>query len=308
MTQARPADRPVPSQPPGAPEPATSPSRSSLQTERRERVEAAPIRTRRRLPFVLGFYRSAVGKKWVMAITGVLLMLFVLAHMIGNLKLFISKEEMNLYGEALRDLGGHLVPRTTLLWLMRLGLIAAFALHIHSAYSLTIVNRRARPDRYQSTRDYVAASFASRTMRWTGVIVGLFVLYHLADLTWGSANPDFVRGDPYNNLVHSLERTPVAIVYIAANIALAIHLAHGAWSLFQSLGINNPRYNASRWWFARGFAALILVGNLTFPVAVQLGWVDVACPDDEPTAPCNEESGLEALPATVPALDAAGVA
>jgi succinate dehydrogenase / fumarate reductase cytochrome b subunit len=265
-----------------------------MQTERRERVEASPIRTRRRLPFVLGFYRSAVGKKWVMAVTGIVLMVFVLAHMIGNLKLFISKEEMNLYGEALRDLGGHLVPRTTLLWLMRLGLIAAFAFHIHAAYSLTVINRRARPDRYQSTRDYVAASFASRTMRWTGVIVGLFVLYHLLDLTWGAANPEFVRGDPYNNLVYSLERTPVAIVYIAANVALAIHLAHGAWSLFQSLGINNPRYNASRWWFARGFAALILVGNLTFPVAVQLGWVEVACPDDEPTAPCDEESGLEA--------------
>lgn len=253
----------------------------------------APVRrVRRQGPAILRFYSTAVGKKWVMAITGVALLGFVLAHMVGNLKLFLSKEEMNLYGEALRNLGGHLVPRTSLLWLLRIGLIAAFVLHIHAAATLTIANRQARPQRYQSKRDYVAADFASRTMRWTGVIVGLFVLFHLADLTWGSANPDFVRGDPYNNLVASFERVPVAIVYIVANVALAFHLYHGAWSMFQSMGINNPKYNALRRTFAQAFAGLILVGNLSFPVAVQLGLVDQACPNDDPVAACREESGL----------------
>ena len=106
-----------------------------------------------------------------------------------------------------------------------------------------MLNRQARPVRYQAPRDYVAADFASRTMRWTGVIIALFVIFHLLDLTWGPANPDFVRGDPYNNLVYSLERVPVAIVYILANIALAFHLYHGAWCMFQSLGMNNPRFN-----------------------------------------------------------------
>ena len=138
-------------------------------------------------------------------------MAFVLVHLIGNIKLFLSKEEINLYGEALRDMPGHLLPRTWLLWGVRIGLIAAFVFHIHSAYGLTMINHKARPGEYQSKRDYVAADFASRTMRWTGIIVVLFIIFHLTDLTWGPANPEFVRGDPYNNLVYSLQRPVVAI-------------------------------------------------------------------------------------------------
>jgi succinate dehydrogenase / fumarate reductase cytochrome b subunit len=257
------------------------------------RREAAPIRRPRRGgPPIVAFYRSAVGKKWVMAITGVALMGFVLFHLIGNLKLFLSKEELNLYGEALRDIPGHLLPRTVLLWTFRIGLIAAFVLHIHAAAALTVLNRRARPDTYKSPRDYIAADFASRTMRWTGVIVALYVLFHLMDLTWGNANPEFVRGDPYNNLVYSMERVPVAIVYVVATIALAIHLYHGSWSLFQSLGLNNPRYNAARRTFAQLFAGIILVGNLSFPIAVQLGFVETACPHTDPVAECEEDSGV----------------
>ena len=116
------------------------------------------------------------------------------------------------------------------------------------------MNHRARPIKYQSSRDYIAVSFASRTMRWTGIIIGLYLLFHLADLTWGFANPDFVRGAAYDNLVASFERWPVAIIYIAANIALGIHLFHGGWSMFQSLGLNSPRYNGARRVFAAGFA------------------------------------------------------
>jgi len=249
-------------------------------------------RVRRQGPAILRFYSTAVGKKWVMAVTGVGLMLYVLVHMIGNLKLFLSKEEMNLYGEALRDLGGNLVPRTSILWLLRVGLGAIFVLHILAAAQLTIANRRARPAAYQSKRDYVATDYAARTMRWTGVIVALFVLFHLSDLTWGNANPNFVRGDPYNNLVGSFERVPVAIVYVVANLALALHLYHGAWSIFQSMGINNPRYNRMRRGVAVAFTGVVLAGNLTFPIAVQLGLVDQACPGSDPIAECDEESGL----------------
>jgi succinate dehydrogenase / fumarate reductase cytochrome b subunit len=253
----------------------------------------APVQPpRRKGPLLVRFYSSAVGKKWVMAVTGLGLMGFVLVHLIGNLKLYLSKEELNLYGEALRDIPGHLLPRTVLLWGLRIGLIVAFVLHIHAAYSLTRMNRRARPQRYQSKRDYVAADFASRTMRWTGVIVLLYIIFHLADLTWGSANPEFVRGDPYNNLIYSMERVPVAIIYMVATIALCIHLTHGAWSLFQSLGINNPRYNNALHKGALGFMGIILIGNLSFPIAVQLDLVNVACPGDDPVAECNEESGL----------------
>ena len=251
--------------------------------------EPAPIRRRPPGgPLPVRFYRSAIGKKWVMAVTGLILMSFVLVHLIGNIKLFLSKQEINLYGEALRDMPGHLLPHTWLLWGFRIGLIVSFVLHIHSAYGLTVINRRARPQRYASKRDYVAADFASRTMRWTGIIVLLFLLFHLADLTWGQANSEFVRGDPYNNLVYSLQRPVVAIFYALAMIALGFHLYHGAWSMFQSMGINNPRINAARRPFAIAFAAFIMIGNLSFPIAVQAHWVDLKCPHTEPTTePCK---------------------
>jgi succinate dehydrogenase / fumarate reductase cytochrome b subunit len=225
----------------------------------------------RRRFWPLEFYRSAVGKKWVMALTGIALLGFVFFHMLGNFKAYLGPVHMDEYGEWLRELLVPFLPRTVALWILRIGLIVAFALHIHAAYELTRMNHRSRNMKYQSQRDYVAANFASRTMRWTGIIVGLFIIFHLADLTWGFANPDFVRGEPYENLVASLERVPVAILYFVANIALGIHIFHGAWSMFQSLGLNNPRFNKWRLWFARGFAALIVIGNCSFPIMVQAG-------------------------------------
>jgi len=257
------------------------------------RAGVAPIRARpTRGPAIVRFYRSAVGKKWVMAVTGIVLMGFVLAHMIGNLKLYLSKEEINLYGEALRNMPGALLPRTVLLWTLRIGLILAFVFHIHSAAGLTLINRRARPpaDRYQSKRDYVAADYASRTMRWTGIIILAFLIFHLMDLTWGNANSQFVRGDPYNNLVLSFRRVPVAIAYSFAMVALAFHLYHGTWSMFQSMGLTNPRYNSLRRRFAQGFALVILVGNLSFPIAVQLHAVKPECPHTIPTTEACPDS------------------
>jgi succinate dehydrogenase / fumarate reductase cytochrome b subunit len=223
--------------------------------------------------WLLDFYASGVGKKYVMAITGIILMGYVLAHMVGNLKLYLGPEAINTYGEWLRELGEPAFPRTVLLWLMRTALIAAFVFHIHAAYSLTLMNRAARPVGYASRRDYVAANFASRTMRWTGVIVLLFVVFHLMDLTWGNANPDFVKGDVYANMVASFQRVPVAIIYVIANLALGLHLYHGTWSLFQSMGWNNRRFNHWRRYFAVAFALLITVGNVTFPIAVVTGIV-----------------------------------
>ncbi len=234
---------------------------------------AGAPRAKRKAPFPVEFYRSALGKKYVMALTGIMLMGFVFAHMIGNLKMYLGAEEFNHYGEFLRELLVPILPRTVTLWLMRLGLIGAFALHIHSAYSLTRMNRAARSVAYQSPRDYVAANFASRTMRWTGIIVGLFLVWHLFDLTLTGTGYHYVRGMPYQNVDNSFSRIWVAAIYVVANIALGIHLFHGAWSLFQSMGWNNPRFNAARRNFAAGFAALIVIGNVSFPIAVTLGIV-----------------------------------
>jgi len=236
------------------------------------RTDAAPPGPRR-AAWAVDLYRSAVGKKYVMAITGIVLMLYVLAHMLGNLKIYLGPAALNEYAEFLRDMGEPVAPRSVVLWILRIGLIAAFVLHIHAAYALTVMNRRARPVAYQSQRDYVAANFAARTMRWTGVIVGLFVLYHLADLTWGFANPAFIRGDVYHNVVASFQRWPVSLLYILANLALGLHLYHGSWSLFQSLGINNPRFNHWRRYFAVAFALIITLGNITFPAMVLAGIV-----------------------------------
>jgi succinate dehydrogenase / fumarate reductase cytochrome b subunit len=215
-------------------------------------------------------YSTAVGKKYVMAISGIVLMLFVLAHMVGNLKLYFGATALDNYSHWLRDVGEPALPRQALLWLVRIVLLGAVAAHVTAAYQLTMINRRARPEAYRSKRDYVAADFASRTMRWTGIIVVLFVIFHLLDLTWGPANPDFVAGDPYHNVITSFERVPVALVYVIANLALGVHLYHGAWSLFQSMGWVRPW----RRQFATVFAAVIVVGNVSMPLAVVLGVVN----------------------------------
>lgn len=233
----------------------------------------------RRLPWPVEFYRSAVGKKWVMAITGLGLLLFVIAHAVGNLKIFFPDvggvPEIDLYAHALRELFFPLMPEHIVLWILRTGLIVAFIFHIHAAYALTIMNRRARPTDYSGPRTYLAANYASRTMRWSGTIFALFLIFHLADLTWGiqPAAPDvWERGQVFNNFIATFSRPGVAMFYVLANLTLGIHIFHGAWSMFQSLGINNPRYNAWRRYIAWGLAGSITIANVSMPIAVMLGF------------------------------------
>src|SRR3954470_18119428 len=214
-------------------------------------------------------YSTYVGKKYAMAISGMVLMAFVLLHMVGNLKLYFGASSLDRSSHWLRTVGEPALPEQWLLFGVRAVLLVALVVHVHAAYALTKVNRQARPDTYRSKRDYVAADFASRTMRWTGVIVLLFVIFHLLDLTWGPANPDFVKGDPYHNVITSFQRIPVALVYVIANVALGVHLYHGAWSMFQSMGWTRPRRRE----FAVVFAGLIVLGNISFPLAVVFGVV-----------------------------------
>ncbi len=256
-----------------------------------------PIRDRKKpLPFPMNIWQSAVGRKWIMAITGAGLISFVIAHMVGNFHVFESPSETHEYAETLRELGGGIIPRTWLLWVLRFGLIAMFGLHIAAAYTTKEISRRASDGAnfidgqksYPGGRDYIAADYASRTMRWTGPIILLYLIFHLADLTWGwLPHTDYVRGDPYHNLATSLSNVPVAILYIVANTALAIHVFHGAWSLFQSLGLNNPKYNSARRGLAMGLAGVILIGNLTFPILTQAGVIDDA------NNPCGEITDVE---------------
>jgi succinate dehydrogenase / fumarate reductase cytochrome b subunit len=242
-----------------------------------------PIRpSRKRLPFPLNLYQTAVGKKWAMAVTGIILLGFVLFHMFGNIKLYIGVIEhhgervydVDIYGEFLRELLVPLFPRTWFLWLLRFGLIGAFGLHIHAAYSLTRMNV-ASNHAYESKRDWLAANFASRSMRYTGIIVLAYLIFHLADLTWGwIPTTDWERGEVQANVVNSLSNPGIAMIYIVANVLLAVHIFHGVYSMFQTLGINNPQYNQLRRGLAAGLALIILIGNVSFPVAVLTGIID----------------------------------
>lgn len=238
----------------------------------------------RKVPFVVELYHSSVGKKYVMAITGVMMMGFVLAHMIGNLKLYLpaysdGTPAIDKYGEYLREgLLVPILPEYGALWILRIGLLAALVLHVHAAYALTVANRRARPEGYRSPRNYQMADFASRSMRWTGVIVLLYIVFHIADITLGAqpAAPEaWAYGAVLANTVASLSRPAVAAFYLLANVALGVHLYHGGWSLFQTLGVTPSGTATSDWRraFAIGFAAVVVIGNVSFPIAILTGIV-----------------------------------
>ena len=223
--------------------------------------------------WILDFYRSSLGKKWVMALTGVILFGFVLVHMLGNLKVYQGAEAFNHYAEGLRSFGAPFLGHAQFLWIARIGLLAAVLLHMHAAWATTRKSHSARPRKYEGRRS-VQMTYAERTMRWGGVIILLFVIYHLAHFTWGFdwAHPDFRRGDPYYNFVTGFQVWPVSLFYIVAQVFLAFHLYHGLWSMFQSMGIT-PRGRDWRRPFASAFAWIILIGNVSFPLAVLAGLV-----------------------------------
>jgi succinate dehydrogenase / fumarate reductase cytochrome b subunit len=218
------------------------------------------------------FYRSALGKKAVMALTGLVFWGFVLGHMAGNLKFFLGAEAINHYAEFLREVGEPLMPRGALLWVARVVLLLSLALHVHAAIALTALNRKARPQGY-SRHEMQTPSFASRTMRWSGFALLGFVVYHLMHFTIGNAHPDFVPGDVYHNLTVAFSNVLVAAIYLAAMILLGLHLVHGLWSLFQSMGWNHPRYNPWRRVFAVVFALVITLGFIAVPASIALGLV-----------------------------------
>ena len=228
------------------------------------RSRYAPVNKRpnRRAPWPVQFYSSAVGKKWVMALTGLALMGFVFFHAVGNLKVYFGAEDFNHYGEFLRELLVPLLPRTVFLWLIRIGLIVAFALHIHAAWSLTRMNRRSTVR--ATSRLATGRRRTSPAARCAGPASSSGCSSCSTSPTSHGArsNPDFVRATSTATSWPPSSDPSSSLIYIVANIALAIHLFHGAWSMFQSMGVNNPKWNAWRRGFAGGFAALILVMNV----------------------------------------------
>jgi len=225
---------------------------------------------RMRMSWLGNFYRSAIGKKAVMAVTGVILFGWIFLHMVGNLKLYMGPVHLNEYAHWLRALGTPAMPETAVLWLTRILLLVCVVFHIHAATMLTIMNREARPVGYRD-RDFPAATYAARTMRWGGVIIAAFVVYHLLHLTTGTVHHSFIKDDVYHNVVTGFRVWWVAAVYIIANLALGLHLYHGVWSMWSSLGVTNARVDAWKRTFATTFAVVITVANISFPIAVLTG-------------------------------------
>jgi succinate dehydrogenase / fumarate reductase cytochrome b subunit len=225
-----------------------------------------------RVSWLAGFYRSAIGKKAVMAVTGIFLFGWIFMHMVGNLKVYMGPEHYNEYARFLVTMGSPLLPNRGALIIVRTLLLIAVIFHIHAATALTIMNRKARPIGY-GARDYVVGTYAARTMRWGGVIILLFVWYHLGHLTYGKFHPDFIEGDVYHNFVTGFQVWWVSAIYIVANLALGMHLYHGLWSMFNSLGLNHPKFNPWKRYFATAFALIVTLGNISFPISVLTGFV-----------------------------------
>jgi succinate dehydrogenase / fumarate reductase cytochrome b subunit len=213
--------------------------------------------------------RSTLGLKVVMALTGVVLFGFVVGHMVGNLQVYMGAEAINAYAVFLRAVG-----HGAALWIARAVLFVSVALHIWSAWRLTLINRAARPVGYRE-RAWRESTYASRTMRWSGVILVLFVVYHLLHFTFGprAVQPDFVHGDVFHNFVTGFRNPLVSGFYVLAMLALGLHLYHGAWSFLQTLGLSHPRYNPLRHAFATLLTVIVVAGNISFPLAVMTGLI-----------------------------------
>ena len=214
---------------------------------------------------VMTLYSTSVGKKVVMAATGVMFFGFLVIHMLGNLQIFLGAEKLDAYAAFLHSNPG-------LVWAMRLLLIGAVGLHVLAATQLTLQSWRARPRKYVRQR-FQETDYAARTMRWSGPLLGLFILYHLLHFTVGTVHPTFVAGEVYANVVAGFSSPAIAGVYIVAMVLLGLHMYHGLWSLFQTLGANHPRYNHLRRGFAVVATLVVACGNISMPVAVLVGLI-----------------------------------
>jgi succinate dehydrogenase / fumarate reductase, cytochrome b subunit len=209
-------------------------------------------------------YETTIGKKIVMAASGVVWFGYVIGHLLGNLQIYGDPGRINAYSEFL-----HATP--VILWGTRVVLLAALVAHVVASTQLTLRNYEARKTPY-ARRDDVATTYAARTMVWSGPLLLLFILYHLAHLTAGVApGTPYDPHHVYNNVVRGFQIPWIAAFYIVCQVALAMHLYHGAWSFFQTLGVNHPRYNHYRRNFAAVMTALIFAGYVSIPVAVMTG-------------------------------------
>ncbi|WP_318036687.1 succinate dehydrogenase [Streptomyces chengmaiensis] len=217
------------------------------------------------------FWRSTLGKKTVMAASGLIMLSYLTAHVMGNLKVFFGPEEFNAYGHWLREMGAPVLHREWGLWLVRILLLAAVAAHAVSACQLSRRDIRARPTAYAHKRP--RASYATRTMRWGGVILGLFIVWHLLDLTTLTVNENAQPGRPYENVVATFSTWYGNVIYITAMLALGLHIRHGFHSAAQTLGVGGAARDRALRAAADLLALALTAGFIAVPVAVLTGVV-----------------------------------
>ncbi|MFG2650344.1 succinate dehydrogenase [Streptomyces sp. NPDC048436] len=215
---------------------------------------------------------SSVGKKTVMAVSGLIMLLYLIAHMIANLKIFFGPQEINHYAHWLRTVGEPFMHYEWTLWLIRVVLVAAVVAHATSAYQLSRRDIKARPTKYAHKK--AGATFATRTMRWGGIILGLFIVWHILDLTTGTVHPGgYEHLHPYQNVIDTFSTWYGNVIYIVAVIALGFHVRHGLWSAAQTLGAGKATRDRALKIIANGLALFLTAGFVVVPVAVMTGVV-----------------------------------
>ena len=231
------------------------------------RVKLDPSRRR---TGVIAFWRSNIGKKIVMAVTGLLMLAYLLAHMLGNLKIFFGREDYDHYAGWLRTVGEPVLHGAWFLWISRAVLLVALVLHVTAAAQLSRRDLKARPVKYEGGQK-PKATFATHTMRWGGIVLLLFIIWHLLDLSAGVVNPGFVENDVYGNVTRDFQHWWPNVIYIVAMVGLGLHINHGFWSASQTLGINNPRRDRAIKATGTTLALVISLGFIALPVAVMTG-------------------------------------
>lgn len=212
---------------------------------------------------LIALWQTAIGKKVAMAVSGILLVAFLISHMATNVLVFTAPEKLDAYGEWLRSFG-------PLLWVARAGLLALIAVHIAAAYQLTMMARSARPTSY-ARHEHQVSSYAARTMRFGGIVILVFIVFHILHYTTGHLHPDFVKGEIGRNLIVGMQVQWTAAFYAIAMVALGAHFYHGIWSVFQTLGLNHPSWNRSRVTLTLGLTLVVAGGFLSIPLAALFG-------------------------------------
>jgi succinate dehydrogenase / fumarate reductase cytochrome b subunit len=212
------------------------------------------------------FWQSSVGKKVIMAVTGLVMVAYLITHVLANLLVFQGPAKINAYSAFLHGTGGAL-------WAARLVLLVALVLHIVAAVQLAERRQDARPVGYAAGREPQVSTFAARTIRWGGALILAFLVYHILHFTIGTAHPDFIEGNPYHNVATGFHNPIVVAVYLIAMAAVGLHLYHGIWSSGRSLGMSPPSPRPLRRTIAVALALLIWLGFTAIPLAVYTGVV-----------------------------------